>query len=188
MTSLAESPRRRYVESHIVKHFSVLPLLLAILMNAEAQIASKPQRFVSRACGFQVDLPTGWKIRASRSQKCAFIAIVVPYHPDGDIEFMVRDRTLDENELGFAKEDDRWIVQGEGSAAAVQIESANWVGLQGTVGSRIYEKGFYRGFGDQTRALIFDRKHRIAEVKCFSGDKVVPQFVKGFEFLGRTGR
>ena len=175
------------MESHIVKLLSALPLLLAILMNAEAQVASKPQLFVSRVCGFQVELPADWRIRASRSKKCAFIAVAVPYRPDGDIEFTIRDGTLDDNELGFAKEDDKWIVQGEGSAAAVQIESASWVGLQGTVGSRIYEKGFYRGFGDQTRALLFDRKHRIVEVTCFSGDKVVPQFVKGFEFLVKTG-
>ncbi len=81
-----------------------------------------------------------------------------------------------------------WILQGEDSVTAQRIEAVSWVGLQGSVGSRIYEKGFYRGLGDQTRALLFDRKDRIAEVTSFSGDEVVPEFVKRFEFLGASPR
>jgi hypothetical protein len=176
------------VEGDIVKLLAAVALFVAVLMPAEAQVAKSPRLFISRPCGFQVMLPADWKVRLSRSKKCVFIAIIVPYRADGDIEFVIRDGTVDDNQLGFAKEDGKWMVQGEGSAAAVQIASASWVGLEGSVGSRIYEGGFYRGFGDQTRVLLFDRKHRIAEITCFTGDKVVPQFVKGFEFLGNAGR
>jgi hypothetical protein len=163
---------------------TIVALLLLLPVSGSAQqVAAEHGTFLSKACGFQVKLPVDWKIRPSRSKKCAF-TVIAPNRADGDIEVIVRQGTLDDNELGFTKkEDGKWILEGEGSAEAVQIESASWVGLQGTVGSRIYEKGFYRGFGDQTRALLFDRKHRIAEVSCFSGEKVVPEVVKGFEFL-----
>jgi hypothetical protein len=166
---------------------SVPSLLLAILLPVQAQVSGANRQFVSRACGFQVEFPADWKLRPSRSKRCAF-TVMVPTRADLDIELIVRHGTLDDNQLGFTKEDGKWILQGEGSAAAAQIESANWVGLQGSVGSRIYEKGFYRGFGDQTRALLFDRKDRIAEVTSFSGAEVVPAFVKRFEFLGASLR
>jgi hypothetical protein len=159
-------------------------LLVAIPMLGSAQ-STPPNPFISKACGFQAKLPADWKIRPSRSKKCGF-TVIAPNRADGDIEVIVRQGTVDDNELGFTKENGKWILQGEGSAEAVQIESASWVGLQGSVASRIYEKGFYRGLGDQTRALLFDRKHRIAEVSCFSGDKEVREFVKGFEFLSEA--
>jgi hypothetical protein len=79
-------------------------------------------------------------------------------------------------------------LQGEGSVEAVHIESLTWTGLQGSVATRIYQKGFYSGLGDQTRALLFDRKHRIAEVTCYVGEEVVAEFVKGFEFLDEPQR
>jgi len=157
-------------------------LLLLPVSGSAAQAEANRGRFLSKACGFQAKLPADWKIRPSRSKKCGF-TVIAPNRADGDIEVILRPGTLDDNELGFTKEDGKWILEGEGSAEAVQIESASWVGLQGSVASRIYEKGFYRGLGDQTRALLFDRKHRIAEVSCFSGEQVVPEFVKGFEFL-----
>jgi hypothetical protein len=87
------------------------------------------------------------------------------------------------NDLGFTKEQGKWMLQGENAVEAVQIESANWLGLQGVVATRVYENGHYAGIGDQARAVLFDRKHKIAEVTCFSGDHVVSEFVRGFEFL-----
>jgi len=78
------------------------------------------------------------------------------------------------------------MLQGEESVAAESIESASWVGLQGLVATRVYENGHYAGLGDQARAVLFDRKHRIAKITCFSGHGVVPEFVKGFEFLSEA--
>jgi hypothetical protein len=171
----------------MMKLLSVPSLLLAILMPVQAQVSGATRQFVSKACGFQVEFPADWKLRPSRSKRCAF-TVMVPERADLDIELTVRHGTLDDNQLGFTKKDEKWILEGEDSATAEQIESASWVGLQGSVGSRIYEKGFYRGLGDQTRALLFDRKDRIAEVTSFSGDEVVPAFVKRFEFLGASPR
>jgi len=168
-----------------MKLLSVASLLLAILIPSEAQVTSATRQFISKVCGFQVEFPADWKLRSSRSKRCAF-TVMVPNRADLDIELIVRRGTLDDNQLGFTKENGKWILQGEGSANAVPIDSVTWVGLEGSVGSRIYEKGFYRGLGDQTRALLFDRKSRIAEVTSFSGDEVVPAFVKRFEFLGAS--
>jgi hypothetical protein len=170
-----------------MKLLSVASLLLAILLPVRAQISGAARQFVSKACGFQVEFSADWKLRSSRSKRCAF-TVTVPNRADLDIELIVRHGTLDDNQLGFTKENGNWILQGEDSVTAQQIEAVSWVGLQGSVGSRIYEKGFYRGLGDQTRALLFDRKDRIAEVTSFSGDEVVPAFVKRFEFLGASPR
>jgi len=170
-----------------MKLLNVASLLLAILLPVQAQVSGATRQFVSKACGFQVEFPADWKLRSSRSKRCAF-TVMVPNRADLDIELIVRHGTLDDNQLGFTKENGNWILQGEDSVTAQRIEAVSWVGWQGSVGSRIYEKGFYRGFGDQTRALLFDRKDRIAEVTSFSGDEVVPAFVKRFEFLGVSPR
>jgi hypothetical protein len=161
-----------------------LLLLLPVSGSVAAQ-ATSPGRFLSQACGFQVKIPANWRIKPSRSKKCAF-SVSAPTWADGDLELIVRHGTLEDNEVGFTKEDKKWILQGEESVAAVQIESASWVGLQGSVATRVYENGHYAGLGDQARAVLFDRKHRIAKVTCFSGTGVVPEFVKGFEFLSET--
>lgn len=163
-------------------------LLLAIAMPALAQDAAAPHMFVSKVCGFQVKLPLGWKIRPSRSKKCAFTVIDPGRAADDGLDVIVRDGTLDDgaNDLGFTKNEGKWILQGEETVEAVEIKAGSWMGLQGTVGSRIYENGHYSGFGDQTRVLLFNRGQRIAEVTCFSGEKRVADFVKGFEFLGKS--
>jgi hypothetical protein len=168
-----------------MKLTSTTLLLIAIAISIEAQVPNQPRPFVSRACGFQVPLPADWIVRPSPSKKCVF-TIIAPNRADGDIDLSIRNGALSDNQLGFSRENNAWILRGEGMSKAIHIQAATWIGLQGTVGSRIYEKGFYRGFGDQTRALLFDRKHRIAEVACFSGDKLVPELVKGFEFLDQS--
>lgn len=143
--------------------------------------------FLSQACGFQVKIPANWKIKPSRSKKCVF-SISAPSWADGDLELVVRHGTLGDgaHDLGFTEDNGKWTLEGEGSVAAEQIESANWVGLQGLVATRVYENGHYAGLGDQARAVLFDRKHWIAKVTCFSGHEVVPEFVKGFEFLSEA--
>jgi hypothetical protein len=162
-------------------------IVVAIPALSSSQVGTTPGQFVSAACGFRVQLPADWKIRPSRSKKCEF-TVIAPHRADGDIELTVRNGTLEDGaeKLGFAKDNGKWILQGEGSAGAVQIESATWVGLQGSVATRVYEKGTYSGLGDQTRAVLFDREHRIAEITCYVGDKVIPEFVKSFEFLAET--
>jgi hypothetical protein len=160
-------------------------LLLAMAIPAATQDVAAPHVFVSQACGFRVELPADWKIRSSRSKKCGFTVILGNKAADEGLDLVVRDGNLDPgaNNIGFAKDTGKWMLTGEETVEAVGIESKSWVGLQGTVGSRIYEHGHYSGFGDQTRALLFDRGHRIAEVMCFSGEEAVPRLVKGFEFL-----
>ncbi len=163
-------------------------LSLAFLTPAAAQVADANGLFTSQICGFQTKLPAGWKIRPSRSKKCVFAVLDPGRADDEGLDLIVRRGNLDDgaNDLGFTKNNGKWMLQGEDTVEAVQIESAIWSGIQGTVGSRIYEKGHYSGFGDQTRALLFDRRDRIAEITCFSGEKRVPEFVKGFEFLGKS--
>jgi hypothetical protein len=161
-----------------------LLFVLPASVRVAAQAAS-PGTFLSQACGFQVKIPANWRIKPSRSKKCAF-SVSSPNWADGDLELVVRQGTLEANELGFTNEDGKWILQGEESVPAVQIESASWVGLHGLVATRVYEKGHYAGLGDQARAVLFDRKQRIAEVSCFSGNGVVPEFVKGFEFVSES--
>jgi len=141
-------------------------LVLIATMPVEAQVERAPGPLISKACGCRVELPLQWKVRSSREAKCQF-AVIIPNRADGDVERTIREGTLDDNQLGFIKVNGTWILQGEGSADAAQIESATWIDVQGAVGSRIYERGFYHGFGDQTRAWLFDRKHGIAEIACF---------------------
>jgi len=161
-------------------------LLVSIPWPAVAQTTATPRQFTSKACGFQIKLPADWRIKPSLSKKCAF-TVIAPHRADGDLDLLVQNGNLEQGsgDLGFTKEGERWTLQGEDSVEAVQIESPTWTGLQGTVATRIYENGFYRGLGDQTRALLFDRKNRIAEVTCYVGEKVVAEFVKGFEFLDK---
>jgi hypothetical protein len=163
-------------------------LSLAFLTPAAAQVADANGLFTSHICGFQTKLPAGWKIRPSRSKKCFFTVLDPGRADDEGLDLIVRRGTLDQgaNDLGFTKDSGKWMLQGEETVEAAQIESASWIGMQGTVGSRIYEKGHYSGFGDQTRALLFDRRQRIAEITCYSGEKRVAAFVKGFEFLSKS--
>ena len=120
------------------------------------------------------------------SKQCTF-KMIVPQHPDGDLQIVVRDGDMAQgsDDLGFSKEDGKWIVQGEGSSEATEIHSSTWTGLQGSVGTRIYGKEGYSGLGSQTRALLFDRKNRIAEITAYDGEETVPQLVKGFQFLAQ---
>jgi hypothetical protein len=165
----------------LVRVSAAVALLLVVSTLGGAQAANKLRVFVSRTCGFQVALPADWKVQPARSKKCSF-TIVVPW-AGGDIELVVRDGNLDDNQLGFTKENEIWILHGEGSAEAQHIQSASWTGLQGSVDIRIYRKEGGQAREDQTRAVLFDHKNRIAEVTCFDDDPVA-QFVKGFEFLG----
>jgi hypothetical protein len=169
---------------YVVKAIALIPLLpVAIAVPGAAQ--STPPQFVSKACGFRARIPAGWKIKPSL-KKCRF-AVIPPNRADGNIELVVRDGDMEQgsNDLGFANDGGKWTLQGEDSVEAVHIESLTWTGLQGSVATRIYQKGFYSGLGDQTRALLFDRKNRIAEVTCYVGEGPVAEFVKGFEFLDK---
>lgn len=162
-------------------------LLAATTGSVAAQATAGPRQFVSKVCGFKATVPADWKIKPSASKKCVF-TVVAPHRADGDLEVVVRKGTLEQgaDDLGFSNEGGKWTLQGEDSVAAEQIESPTWTGLQGSVATRIYEKGFYAGLGDQSRALLFNRKNRIAEVTCYVGEKVVSEFVQGFEFLGES--
>jgi len=124
----------------LVKSILASFLLVAIPIPVAAQSPPATSRqFAAKTCRFQAKIPAGWRIKPSPSKKCVF-SVVVPNRADLEVELIVRDGVLDDNQLGFTKEDGNWILQREDSAAAVQIESTNWVGLQGPVGSRIYEK------------------------------------------------
>jgi hypothetical protein len=167
---------------------AALLLLLPVSGSVAAQATADHGTFLSKACGFQAKLPAGWRIKPSRSKKCVFTVIAPNRAEDEELELIVRDGTLGDgaNDLGFTQDHGKWILQGEESVAAVQVESASWVGLQGMVATRVYENGHYSGLGDQARAVLFDRKHRVAELKCYTGDKVISHFVQGFEFLGEA--
>ena len=169
---------------------SLALLLLALVLGPAAAQSEPPRQFISRSCGFQAKIPTGWRIKPSASQKCAFTVVAPQHHTDGNLELLVRSGDLEQgsDDLGFVNDDGKWTLQGEGSAQAVQVESQNWLGLQGSVDTRIYEKGSYCCIGLQTRVLLFDRKRRIAEVTTYSGDKTIPEFINGFEFIGERPR
>lgn len=161
-------------------------LPVAAPVPVAAQSAPPPRQFVSKVCGFQAKLPAGWRIKAALSKKCAF-TVIAPRRPaDEGIELLVRKGNLEQGsaDLAFMNDDGKWTLQGEESAQAVQIQSLSWVGLRGSVATRIYQKGFYCCLGDQTRALLFDRKRRIAEITGYSGDEV-QEFINGFEFLAQ---
>jgi hypothetical protein len=163
-------------------------LLIAIpsLAAPQATAGHGNAQFVSRACRFQVKIPAGWSIKPSPSKKCDFL-VIVPERPDGDVQLLVRNGDLAQgsDDLGFTKDQGKWMLQGEGYSEAHEIDSPTWTGLQGSVDTRIYGKKGYLGLGNQTRALLFDRRNRIAEVTCYNGDEAVPEFVKGFEFLAQ---
>jgi hypothetical protein len=164
--------------------FVVSFFLLTFSGLAAAQATTVHGLFLNKDCGFQVKIPSGWRIKPVPSKKCTF-KVIVPQHPDGDLEILVRDGDIAQgsDDLGFSKEDEKWIVQGEGSSQATEIHSSSWTGLQGSVDTRIYSKAGYSGLGSQTRALLFDRKNRIAEVTAYDGEEFVPQFVKSFQFV-----
>jgi hypothetical protein len=169
-----------------VKWIAFFSLLLLAPVPVAAQATSASGTFLSQACGFQAKIPANWRIKPSPSKKCVF-SVTVPQRPDGDMQLLVRhgDFAQGSDDLGFAKDQGKWTLQGEGYSAADEIDSPTWTGLQGSVATRMYGKKGYVGLGDQTRALLFDRKDRIAEVACYNGEKAVPEFVKGFEFLAQ---
>ena len=171
----------------LVKSVTLVPFLLAIALGQSAAQAISPARlYLSKACGFQVTIPAGWRIKPSPSKKCTF-TLAVPERPDGDLQLLARSGNFAQgsDDLGFTKDQGKWMLQGESYQEAAEIGSANWTGLQGSVDTRIYGKKGYVGLGNQTRALLFDRKNRIAEVTCYNGEEAVPEFVKGFEFLAQ---
>jgi hypothetical protein len=161
--------------------------LLPVSVSAAAQATAGHRPFVNKGCGFQARIPAGWRIQPSPSMECV-LTVIAQHRSDGDLELLVRDGTLDAgaDDLGFTKDNGKCMLQGEEYGTAVQIESASWIGLQGSVATRVYEKRGYSGLGEQTRAVLFDRKHRVAEVTCYVGEELVPEFVKGFEFLSES--
>lgn len=162
-------------------------LLVAISMPVAAQSAAPPRQFVSKVCGFQAKLPAGWRVKASLSKKCAF-TVIAPRRPaDEGIELLLRKGNLEQGseDLGFTNSNGKWTLEGESIVEATSIESPAWVGVWGSgVATRIYKNGFYCCLGDQTRALLFDCKTRIAEITGYSGDEV-QEFINGFEFLAQ---
>lgn len=164
--------------------FVAVLILAASCWSVSGQTAAAREPFVSKACGFQVKIPAGWRIKASPSKKCAF-ALIVPQRPDGDMQLLERsgDFAQGSDDLGFTKDQGKWMLQGESYMESGETGSANWTGLEGSVDTTIYGKRGYVGLGSQTRALLFNRKNRIAEVTCYNGDEAVPEFVRDFEFL-----
>jgi len=88
--------------------------------------------------------------------------------------------------LGFEKENDQWVLQGEGSAPATAFETPHWVALKGSVATRIYGRKGYVGLGDQSRVLLFDRKGRIAEITGYVDLEHLMELIEGFEFTDAT--
>jgi len=171
-----------------VKSITLAPLLLvAISMPVDAQSEPPPRRFVGQVCGFQAKLPAGWRIKASPSKKCAF-TVLAPLRPaDEGIELLIQKGDLEQGseDLGFTHSNGKWTLQGESIVEATSVESPTWVGVWGSgVATRIYRNGFYCCLGDQTRALLFDRKRRIAEITGYSEDEV-QEFISGFAFLAQ---
>jgi hypothetical protein len=172
----------------LVKSIALASLLLfAISTPVAAQSAPPPRQFVSKVCGFQAKLPPGWRIKASLSKKCAF-TVLAPRRPaDEGIELLIRKGNLEQGseDLGFTNSNGKWTLQGESIVEATSVESPSWLGVWGSgVATRIYRNGFYCCLGDQTRALLFDRKSRIAEITGYSEDEV-QEFISGFEFLAQ---
>jgi hypothetical protein len=162
-------------------------LMIAMPSSVAAQTPPPTRPFVSKACGFRLTLPADWIAKVSRSKKCAFTFGAASRLDEG-VELTVRDGTLEEGaeDLGFKKDNGEWMLQGEDYTEATQIDNANWAGLQGRAASRIYGKKGYEGLGDQARAVLFDRSHRIVEVTCFA-DTVIPGCLQGFEFMNQPG-
>lgn len=173
-------------EMRLVKSIALAFLLLvAAPVPVVAQSAPPPRQFVSKVCGFQAQLPAGWRIKPSVSKKCTFTVIAPLRQADEGIELLIRKGTLEQGseDLGFTDSNGKWTLQGESIVEATSVESPNWVGVWGSdVATRIYKNGFYCCLGDQTRALLFDRRTRIAEITGYSPDEV-QTFMNGFEFL-----
>jgi hypothetical protein len=184
MTDSDHGGEMRFVKSIIPA--SLLLLVVAISMPVAAQSAP-PRQFVSEVCGFRVKLPAGWRIKPSPSKKCTFTVIAPRRQADEGIDLLIRKGNLEQGseDLGFTNSDGKWTLQGESIVEATSIESPSWVGVCGSdVATRIYKNGFYCCLGDQTRALLFDRKTRIAEITGYKADEV-QEFMKGFEFLAQ---
>jgi hypothetical protein len=162
-------------------------LLVAISLPVAAQSAPPARQFVSKVCGFQAKLLAGWRIKPALSKKCAFTVIAPRRQADEGIELLVRKGNLEQGseDLGFTNSEGKWTLQGESTVEAASIESSSWVGVWGSdVATRIYKNGFYCCLGDQSRALLFDRKTRIAEITGYSRDEL-QKFINGFEFLAQ---
>ena len=114
--------------------------------------------------------------------KCGF-SDIVPNREDVDIQVTVRDGTLDDNQLGFSRENGAGMVQGEGLAEACRSNpQAGSVSRVRLVLASI-KKGFTlasairRGPCDMTVSIGSPRW------LVSPGDRVVPQVGKHFEFL-----
>jgi hypothetical protein len=170
-----------------MKPSSIAVLLLVTSIAVPGAAQSKPVQFVSEVCGFRVKLPAGWRIKPSPSKKCTFTVIAPRRQTDEGIDLLIRKGNLEQGseDLGFTNSNGKWTLQGESVVEASSVESSSWVGIWGSdVATRIYKNGFYCCLGDQTRALLFDRKTRIAEITGYSGDEV-HEFMNGFGFLAQ---
>jgi len=171
----------------LVKSTTLTSLLLVAISMPVAAQSAPPRQFLSEVCGFRVNLPAGWRIKPSPPKKCVFAVIAPRRQADEGIELLIRKGNLEQGseDLGFTNSNGKWTLQGESVVEATSIESPNWVGVWGAdVATRIYQNGFYCCLGDQTRALLFDRKTRIAEITGYKGHEV-QEFMKGFEFLAQ---
>jgi hypothetical protein len=157
--------------------------LMTITSSATAQSGAGPKAFESKECGFRATPPPDWKIKSVESKKCAFI-ITAPNNPDQNLEVSVRKSSPDEGEreLGFSIDNGKWMLHGDDVTAAEVVDSSSWTGLQGTVSIR-NSKEKSKSTLQQTRALLFDRKSRIAEVTGWNSEQQTMAFVDGFEFL-----
>jgi len=64
-----------------------------------------PWAFPEQDCGFQAKIPSNWsKSRPCRRKKCTF-KVIVPQHPDGDLEILVRDGEMAQG----CKHPEQWI-------------------------------------------------------------------------------
>lgn len=172
----------------LVKAIILMPLLpIAIQLPVTAQSALPPRQFLSKVCGVKLKLPSNWRVKLSSSKKCAVTVIAPGRQADEGIDLLIRKGNLEQGseDLGFTNSNGKWTLQGESIVEATPVESASWVGVWGSdVATRIYRNGFYCCLGDQTRALLFDRKTRIAEIAGYSGDEV-HELMNSFEFLAQ---
>jgi len=160
----------------------LLILMLVSVLGAAAQQKSGGDALVNKGCGFRATLQRGWKMEPS-SERCAF-RVVVGDH-DGVIQVTIKPGTAQQgaSELGFTNNGERWVLDGKQSAKAEGIEGSTWTGLQGTIGAEDEKANKPDDQKAETRAVLFDRKGRIAEVQFKGPGESVSLFVDGFEFL-----
>jgi hypothetical protein len=143
------------------------------------------RKYVNSACGFSIMLAEGQRIRLARAPEkrppCSFNVL-------RDLESIwlsVHHGAFEEaaKDMRFFRDGDGWIIEGEGSAPAEKIETASWTGLVGSVAIRQYNENGYAGIGEETRALLFDRGDRVAEVLANYDSPDLRNSVHSFEFL-----